>query len=32
MKDMEIRNEISVKNSEIIKLNKEVERLDGLFK
>lgn len=32
MKDMEIRNEISLKNSEIIKLNKEVERLDGLFK
>lgn len=29
---MDIRNEISVKNSEIIKLNREVERLDGLFK
>lgn len=29
---MEVKNEISAKNSEIIKLNKEVERLDGLFK
>lgn len=29
---MDVRNEISIKNSEIIKLNKEVERLDGLFK
>ena len=31
-KNMEVKNEISTKNSEIIKLNKEVERLDGLFK